>query len=77
MILVELVAAADIGEIGRFARAFQNGPWRSNWPESESELAADFGCGRGGDTARSGGSAFRVIGVATTAVSVVIGALAG
>ena len=77
MILVELVAAADIGEIGRFARALQNGPWRSNWPESESDSAADVGCGRGGDTARSGGGAFRVIGVVTIAVSVVVGALTG
>ena len=75
--MVELLAAADIDEVARCAKEFQYWPWRSNWPESESDSTVIVGGGRGGDTARSGGGAFRVIGVTTTAGSVVVGALVG
>ena len=77
LVLVEVLAAADIDDVVRCAKELQYWPWRSNWPESESDSTANVGCGRGGDTALSGGGAFRVIGGMTTAGSVVVGALVG
>ena len=77
LVLVELLAAADIDEAARCVTELQYWPWRSNWPESESDSTVIVGGGRGGDTDRSGGGAFRVIGGTTTVGSVVVGTLVG
>ena len=77
LVLVELLAAADIDEVARCVTEFQYWPWRSNWPESESDSTVIVGGGRGGDTDRSGGGALRDIGGTTAAESGVVEALVG